>query len=83
MTKEEIIEKLKAIFKMVVKSKVNVDDLNPNADIKLDLGIDSIGVVYIAISIEQEFGVELGDVSANTFKTVNDVVEYIYNKVNK
>ena len=77
MSQKDIFEKLKEIFKMVVNNGVDVNSINLNDDIKLDLGVNSIGILYMAVAIEQVFGVDMGKVSTASFKTVGDVVEYI------
>ena len=77
MNREEILTKLKEIFKMVVNNGVSIDDVTPNANIMLDLGVNSIGMLYMAIAIEKEFDVDMNDVTPSTFKTINDVIDYI------
>ena len=81
MTKEQITEKLKEIFKLVVHNGVDADMLDGNSNIRLDLGVNSVALIYLVIAIERTFGVDMHDVSYNTFTTVNDVVEYIYERV--
>lgn len=82
MTREEILAKLKDIFKLVVHNGVQVEDLDPSANITLDLGINSVAVIYLALAIEKTFNVELRDVTYSTFQTVGDVIDYIYERVN-
>ena len=82
MTKEQIIEKLKEIFKLVVHNGVDADKIDPEANIRLDLGVSSVALIYMVIAIEKTFGVDMSSVSYNTFTTVNDVVDYIYERVN-
>ena len=81
MTKEQIIEKLKEIFKLVVHNGVNADLLDGNSNIQLDLGVNSVALIYLVIAIERTFGVDMREVSYNTFTTVNDIVDYIYERV--
>lgn len=81
MTDLEILEKLKKIFALVMHKDANFDEENPaNINLK-DLGVNSIGLVYFAIAIEETFGIDMSDVSFNTFKTVEDVVVYIKAKI--
>ena len=77
MHKEQILAKLKEIFKMVVNNGVEVDNIKEDANIMLDLGVNSIGLLYMAIAIEKEFDVDMADVSPSSFKTVSDVIAYI------
>ena len=77
MSRNEITEKLKEIFSLVVHNGVNTDLLTEDADIRGDLGVDSIGMIYMAIAIEQTFGVDMSGASVNTFGTIGSVIDYI------
>ena len=57
-------------------------DLDPETvtmetDIAEDLNADSLDVVEMLMSIEDEFDVEIPDDAIDQLKTVSDVVEYI------
>ncbi len=57
-------------------------DLDPETvtmetDIAEDLSADSLDVVEMLMSIEDEFDVEIPDDAIDQLKTVSDVVEYI------
>lgn len=82
MTKEQIIEKLKEIFKLVVHNGVDADLLEGSSNVRLDLGVNSVALIYMVIAIERTFGVDMRDVNYNTFTTVDDIVNYIYERVN-
>ena len=77
MNRAEILEKLKDIFKIVVNNGVDIASVTEDANIGLDLGVNSIGLLYMAIAIEKEFGVDMADVAPSTFKIVADVIDYI------
>ncbi len=77
MEKKEILEKLKEIFKMVVSSKVDLSKVTYENDIVRDLGINSVGVLYMAIAIEKVFNVDMTQTSVTSFNTVGDVVSFI------
>lgn len=79
MSREEIIVKLKEVFQMVVYNGVNVDLIDENSNIKLDLGVNSVGLIYLVVAIEKVFNVDMSNVTADTFKTVKDVVDFIQN----
>lgn len=82
MTREEVFEKLKEIFKLVVHNGVDVDKVDPSCNVRLDLGVNSVAMIYLVIAIERAFGISMNDVTYETFNTVNDVVEYVYGKLN-
>jgi acyl carrier protein len=77
MTREEIKNKLKEVFQMVVYNGVNVDLIEESSNIKLDLGVNSIGLIYLAVAIEKVFNIDMSNITVDTFKTVSDVIDYI------
>lgn len=78
MKREEIFNKLKELIKMANTSNPElIDECDENSNLRGDLGLTSIGVLYLAISIEQMFEIEFGDTSFDDFNTVKDVVDYI------
>ena len=77
MNREEIIAKLSEIFKLVVNRNADLSKLTEDSKIRDDLGVNSVGAIYMAISIEEVFGVDVSEVSFNTFNTVRDVIDYI------
>ena len=83
MTREEIIIKLKEVFQMVVCNGVNIDLITEESNIKLDLGVNSVGLIYLVVAIEKIFKVNMMNVTVETFKTVGDVITYIYEETNK
>jgi len=58
---------------------VDADTLTMETDIGKDLNADSLDVVEILMSIEDEFEVEIPDEEIENIKTIGDVVEYIEN----
>ena len=78
MSREEIFKKLKELIKMANTSTPEVlDACSENSDLRGDLGLTSIGVLYLAISIENTFNLEFNDASFDDFNTVKDVIDYI------
>ena len=73
----EILEKLKKIFKLVVNKDADIEKINKESKILSDLGVNSVGIIYLAIAIEETFNVDVSSVSYNTFSTVGDVINYI------
>ncbi len=58
------------------KSKISED-----SHIMENLGADSLDVVEISMTIEQEFGVTVPDEAIVNFKTPKDIVEYLEQNV--
>ena len=72
MSRNEIFNKLKELLKLANSSSPElVEKCNEESDLRSDLGLTSIGVLYLAISIEQEFGIEFEGSSFDDFSKVN------------
>ena len=72
-----VFEKIRAI--LCEQLELNEDQVTMNSNIAEDLGADSLDVVDLIMSIEDEFDVEVPDESIESIKTVGDVVNYIEN----
>ena len=57
----------------------NVDEMTVDTRIAEDLGADSLDVVEMLMSVEDEFGIEIPDDAIEDLKTIGNVVEYIEN----
>lgn len=53
------------------------DSITMESSILDDLGADSLDVVDLVMSLEDEFGVEIPDEEIENIKTIEDVVRYI------
>lgn len=74
------MDMLEAVKEILAKQlRVDVDSLSDDTDIVDDLGADSLDVVEMLMTIEQEYGVVVPDEAIMTFKTVGDVAKYIEN----
>lgn len=80
MSELEILECLKKIFTLVINRNADVDNMNMDAKIVSDLGVSSVGLIYLMVAIEEQFGIDMSDVTFNSFETVGNVVTYIKNK---
>ncbi len=60
---------------------VEVDKLSPDAKFVEDLGADSLDVVELIMSFEEEFNIEIPDEDAEKIKTVGDVLNYLNEKL--
>ncbi len=70
-----MVDKIKAI--LAEQLDVDVDELTTETDIAKDLNCDSLDVVEILMSIEDEFSVEIPDEEIENIKTIGDLAEYI------
>lgn len=53
------------------------DTMTNDTKIAEDLGADSLDLVDLLMSIEDEFGIEIPDEEVENLKTIGDVVNYI------
>ena len=84
MTRNDIVEKLKDVLKMAVgNSSYDESKYDENSNLLTDLGLNSVGMLYSVIAIEEFFGIQFDDVGFGEFQTVGDVINYIENKVNQ
>ena len=83
MERKEIIEKLKDIL-FSADPLIARKDLEIGEDTRLaqDLGLSSIGMLYIAIAIEELFSIRFDNVGVADFATVRSIVDYISEKLN-
>ena len=77
MAEGEILEQLKKIFTWVINRSADVNNMTLDAKIISDLGVSSVGLIYLMVAIEEQFGIDMSDATFNSFETVGDVVQYI------
>lgn len=53
------------------------DVVTMEANILEDLGADSLDIVDLVMSLEEEFDIEIPDEQVENIKTVSDIVKYI------
>ncbi len=75
MTEQEVFEKLKLI--VVEQLGVDEESVKMEATFVDDLAADSLDIVELVMSIEEEFGLQIPDEDAEKIVTVGDVVEYV------
>ncbi len=70
-----IFEKLKEII--AEQLEVEDDAITMEAELVEDLGADSLDLVDLVMSIEDEFDVEVPDEAIENIKTIGDAVKFI------
>ena len=70
-----IFDKIKDII--VDQLDVDADKVTMNASIAEDLGADSLDIVDLVMSLEEEFDMEIPDDAVEGIKTVGDIVKFI------
>ncbi len=82
MSRNEIIEKLRDIMAMVTGSQEQAAQIREDTRLVEDMGLNSVGILYIVVGIEEMFRVRFDDVGFGDFCTAGDVIDYIEKKVN-
>ena len=70
-----ILEKVKVI--LAEQFDVDEDTITMETDIQEDLGADSLDVVDLLMSIEDEFEVEIPDEEIENIRSVGELVSFI------
>ncbi|MBQ8790328.1 MAG: acyl carrier protein [Ruminiclostridium sp.] len=70
-----VFEKVKAII--VDQLDVDENDVTETSNIQDDLGADSLDIVDLVMSFEEEFDIEIPDEEVEKIKTVGDIVKFI------
>ena len=84
MKREEIIEKLKDIILFAMPNKKEaIESCTEESNLTTDLGLNSVGLLYIVIAVEELFNVSFENVSFEDFKTVKDVIDFLEKETSK
>ena len=73
-----VFDKIKSII--VEQLDADENDVKMESNIQDDLGADSLDVVDLVMSIEENFDIEIPDEDVENIKTVGDSVKYIESK---
>lgn len=74
MTREEIIEIVNAAF---AELEIPEEELTPEAQFFTDLGLDSLDMVDVVISLQRKFGVQLrGNEEIKKVRCLNDLYDF-------
>ncbi len=66
-------------MKMIIVEQLGVEEseVTPQASFVEDLNADSLDLVELIMSLEEEFKIIISDEDAEKIKTVGDAVEYV------
>ena len=76
----QTLERLVKVFRAVFENDVDINALTPEASLREDIGINSIGLLYMAMAVEEEFGIKFKNEDFSAIRTVGDVITLIESK---
>ena len=80
MSNDQILATLQTLFAQVFEGDVDPSKLTADARLIEDLGMNSIGFLYMAMSVEEEFGIRFENTDFASLRTVDDVIHLIQNR---
>lgn len=79
MNRKEIEEKVKDF--LIEDLEIDEENIYPEANLKEDVGIDSLDFVDIVVIVEKNFGFKIKPEEMAGVQTLNDFYDYIENKL--
>ena len=70
-----MFEDVKAI--LIEQLRVTNKEITAETRIKEDLGADSLDILQLLMTLEEQRGITIPDEALATFETVGDIVEYL------
>jgi len=83
MNKEELLSRLKVIVSNYTQNKEALDSINEDTDFLKDLKINSANLVDVVLDVEEEFGIEIDNLSMEKMLSVRAAIEIIENKLHE
>ena len=77
----DIYNRLIEVCTAVFDGEIDLSAVTPQSNLREDIGINSIGLLYMAMALEEEFGVKFVNDDFAGIVTVADVVSIIEKKV--
>ena len=82
MTREEILEKTKAVIYECVPELEGVE-IDENSVVNTDMGMDSMNFILVICKLEALFDVRIPERQWNKLQTLGDVVDAIWKRLEK
>ena len=76
MEKEEILAEIKSL--LVKQFELEEEQITPEANLFTDLDLDSIDAIDMVVFLQKKTGKKFSPEQFKTVRTVNDVVEVVY-----
>ena len=72
-----MLEEIKECIVEIFGDDIDVSSINEESVLKDDLGLNSVGMLSLAVAAEEKFGIEFNNDDINRIKTVKDVINVI------
>ena len=76
MTDAEITSTMKSVLSGIAP-EVDLDDVDPEADLREELELDSIDVLHFLVGLNEELGVDIPESAYGTLTTKAAIVDYV------
>lgn len=80
MTRDEIVEKIKAV--LVNEFEVDEQNITPESNLFTDLDLDSLDAIDLMVTLDKELGIEMKTEEMQNLRTVNDVCDFVLSCTN-
>ena len=78
LSRIEILEKLQEIMISINDSeREKIEATTESSRLIEDVGLNSVGMLYLVIVLEESFQIKFEDVGTATFATIGEVIDYI------
>ena len=74
-------DRLKKVFEAVFEDEVDSSVITESANLRDEVGINSIGMLYMAMALEEEFSIKFLNSDFEGIVTVRDVIDRIESKL--
>jgi acyl carrier protein len=71
------------IVKDIIVYKLGLEEqqLTSKADLRDDLGIDSLDLIELQMEIEKKFGIKISEEESEKLYTVGNIIHFVKNKI--
>lgn len=74
-------DRLLKVFNAVFEDDIDAGSVTVEASLREDVGINSIGLLYMAIALEEEFSIKFKNEDLKSLNKVQDVIDCIEAKL--
>ena len=76
----QTFERLVRVFHVVFEDSIDTTGITRESSLREDIGINSIGLLYMAMAVEEEFGIKFTNDDFAAMQTVADVIACVESK---